>query len=614
MQVSSMPDLLTPKQRDSSDGVSQSSGSLARAGVIDCLKAEPQPPRPLRIGLMIDSTIQPRWRCKIIDGILSSSFATIAVVIKNDRAERDEETWVQKLSRAVSGRQQLLYKLYTRLDDAIFRSEPDAFKTEDIQTRLSGCPLLRIKPLEKGFSDYFSDQEVEAIREYQLDVALRFGFRILRGDALRIAKYGIWSYHHGDNNSYRGGPPGFWEVMEGNPATGAILQILTEELDNGKVIYRSVAPTDKRSVRRNKNNYYWQATEFVTRKLRDVYHLGSQAVEDDPSRGSWQPYSSRLYKAPSNWEMVKCLGALAKRYVAFKKSRWLSREQWFVAYKLNRDQSSIDNTYYRFKKLIPPKDRFWADPFPIKDGNKYYVFIEEYVYSARKGHISVLELDHKGIIGGPRKVLEAEHHLSYPFVFSWNGNRYMIPESSASGKVELYRCISFPDQWVREKVLLDGVYAVDTTIHQVNDLWWMFTAIKLAGTLNVFELHLFYADTPLGPWHGHLRNPVKTDIRSLRPAGTLFCRNGALYRPAQDCSDLYGHAISVNRITRLDKENFEEQEVSRIWPKWAKNLERTHTINSAEGLTVIDGLMLRHKLALDGPRRGWNKQTNREDA
>ena len=246
--------------------------------------------------------------------------------------------------------------------------------------------------------------------------------------------------------------------MGGNPGTGAILQILTEELDNGKVIYRSIAPTDNCSVRRNKNNYYGQATEFDSRKLRHLQQLGPQAIHDDPAEPEWKPYSRQLYKAPSNWEMAKCLGALAKRYLAFKKSRWLSREQWILAYKLNSDPTAVDDTYYKFKQLIPPKDRFWADPFPVKDNDKYYIFVEEYIYKTRKGHISVLEVDKKGISDGPRKVLESEHHLSYPFVFSWNGNRYMIPESAAARSIRrLYRCISFPDEWMREKVLMEGV-------------------------------------------------------------------------------------------------------------------------------------------------------------
>ena len=106
---------------------------------------------------------------------------------------------------------------------------------------------------------------------FDLDVALCFGFRILKGDALKIARHGVWSFHHGDNLVNRGGPAGFWEVMDGIPVTGSVLQILTEDLDNGRVIYRSWSPTsDRFSVKANRNNLYWKSSAFVIRKLKDL--------------------------------------------------------------------------------------------------------------------------------------------------------------------------------------------------------------------------------------------------------------------------------------------------------------------------------------------------------
>jgi hypothetical protein len=69
-----------------------------------------------------------------------------------------------------------------------------------------------------------------------------------------------------------------------------------------------------------------------------------------------------------------------------------------------------------------------------------------------------------------------------------------------------------------------------------------------------------------------------------------------LYRPAQDSSRHYGYAISINRIARLDRDQFAEEEVSKILPRWKKNVIATHTLNSADELTVIDCLVRRSKL------------------
>ena len=62
------------------------------------------------------------------------------------------------------------------------------------------------------------------------------------------------------------------------------------------------------------------------------------------------------------------------------------------------------------------------------------------------------------------------------------------------------------------------------------------------------HLYIFYADELLGPWRPHSKNPVKIDVRSAGPAGPFFWYEGALYRPTQDCSRLYGGCINITRI------------------------------------------------------------------
>jgi hypothetical protein len=121
----------------------------------------------------------------------------------------------------------------------------------------------------------------------------------------------------------------------------------------------------------------------------------------------------------------------------------------------------------------------------------------------------------------------------------------------------------------------------------------MFVAI--ADTDSSDELHLYYSSTPLGPWKPHKQNPVKSDVRNSRPAGRLFYWNGELCRPAQDSSQRYGYAMTINRILRLTPDEFVEQEISKILPQWRRDLRGTHTLNICEDLTVIDCLVHRRR-------------------
>jgi len=544
---------------------------------------------PLRIGLLLDSFVQRKWIHQIISEIRSSGFAEISVVIKNEASVEQQPTG--RLKSYWRNRNYLLYALYGKIDERRVKVSPDAFEPTDIQPLLADCPVVNVAPVMKKYSDWFPEEAIQQIREFDLDVALCFGFRILKGEALNIARHGVWSFHHGDNLVNRGGPAGFWEVMDGVPVTGSVLQILTEDLDNGRVIYRSWSPTaDRFSVKANRNNLYWKSAAFVIRKLKE---LADGVAIYPPENQFYRPYSNRLFRMPTNREMAPRLSRMVTKYAASKVEAALNSDQWALAYRFRSGPSDSNNTLYRFKNLVPPKDRFWADPFAIKSGENYYVFIEEYPYQTAKGHISVIELDRKGVVSGPRKVLERDYHLSYPFVFMWNGEYYMVPESAANKTVELYRAKTFPFVWELEKVLMTDVRAKDATLAEIDGTWWMFVSISEQSIPD--ELYLFSALSPLGPWTPHKRNPVKSDVRGSRPAGALFEWNGEVYRPAQDSSGRYGYAISINRVTQLDHEGFREEQVSSILPNWSKDLLATHTISIAGDLTVVDCLLKRSR-------------------
>ena len=568
---------------------------------------------PLRVGLLVDSFVQRKWICKIVEDIRASGIAEIVVVIKN--AAQSPASAQSRLKSYWRNRKYLLYTLYEKVDNRRVKLSPDAFAPTDLKPLIEGIPVLEVLPEMKAYSDWFPAADIERIREFDLDVALSFGFRILKGDVLKIARHGIWSYHHGDNSVNRGGPAGFWEVMDGVPVTGSVLQVLTEDLDNGPVIYRSLSPTaDKFSVRANRNNLYWKSSAFVLRKLRDL----AQGVSvHEPDNHVFRPYSNRLFRMPTNSEMLPRLTRLATKRAVGKVQGLFSGEQWQLAYRFKSGPCDANNTFYRYKQLVPPQDRFWADPCAVRvstggpeserheggdfkervhgaENIRYYVFIEEYLNSTGKGHIAVLELDRKkGVVSGPTTVLERDYHLSYPFVFEWNNSYYMVPESAANKTVELYRSTSFPFAWQLEKVLLENVRAKDATLAEIDGHWWMFVSIAEHAIPD--ELYLFHSDSPLGPWTPHPRNPVKSDVRGSRPAGPLFNWHNELYRPAQNSSGRYGYGMSLNKITRLDTEAFKEEEVSTILPHWNKNLLGTHTISIAGDLTVIDCLVKRSK-------------------
>ncbi|MFW9880029.1 MAG: hypothetical protein ACFFG0_43700 [Candidatus Thorarchaeota archaeon] len=112
---------------------------------------------------------------------------------------------------------------------------------------------------------------------------------------------------------------------------------------------------------------------------------------------------------------------------------------------------------------------------------------------------------------------------------------------------------------------MEDTAGIDPTIFRYNGKWWvLYTDADLDNKNNLCDCH---APDFFGPWKKHVLNPLKIDIRSSRPAGTPFIHNGNLYRPAQDCSRIYGGRIIINRINRLSETEFDEEAISVVEPQ-----------------------------------------------
>ncbi|MCJ2065601.1 formyl transferase [Methylobacterium sp. J-088] len=233
--------------------------------------------------------------------------------------------------------------------------------------------------------------------------------------------------------------------------------------------------------------------------------------------------------------------------------------------------------------------RFYADPFAIARNGAVTLFVEEFDYRRGKGVISAVDFEVDGPRGRPEPVLELETHLSYPFVFEADGQVWMIPESHASGTIDLYRATAFPRGWVHEAVLVDGVVASDATLLHHGGRWWLFATVRAGGGSYSDTLHLWHAPHFRGPWTPHRRNPVLIDVGSARAAGPVVARGGALIRPVQDCRGGYGAALGLARILRLDEEGYAQRVETRLGPGAAWPGSRLHMLSAAGGLEFIDG-------------------------
>ncbi|XAR52300.1 N-acetylglucosaminyl-proteoglycan 4-beta-glucuronosyltransferase [Bertholletia excelsa] len=245
---------------------------------------------------------------------------------------------------------------------------------------------------------------------------------------------------------------------------------------------------------------------------------------------------------------------------------------------------------------------FVADPFLYAQGDILYLFFETKNSITMQGDIGVARSTDKGATWQHMGIaLDEDWHLSYPYVFDYNGQIYMMPEGSAKGDLRLYRAVDFPLKWTLEKSIIEKPL-VDSFIINHDGKYWLFGSDhSRIGTIKNGQLEIWYSSSPLGPWKPHKKNPIHNTKKSMgaRNGGRPFIYNGNLYRVGQDCGETYGRRVHIFNVEVLNEDEYREVEVPLSLPEPNKgrnawNGARYHhldiqQISSSEWIGIMDG-------------------------
>ena len=528
----------------------------------------------IRIILLLDSYTIQAWQFELVKSLKECGVGQIVACVINQNP------------KASGAKSPFLYRLYRGLDRKLFLKSPDAFARKNLlEIENWDVPTLEIAPIQKKYSDFFPAEAIAKIKSYHPDVIIRLGFRILRGEILNAAPLGVWSFHHGDNQFYKGGPPAFWEVMLKKETTGVILQRLSEKLDDGQILYKSFFQTDPLSVQRNANAIFWNSSFMIASVIRQIETMGLEKWAESLAILQHQENTKiPLLSPPGTWAMAQSWVKLWARNLRRKLVEQAKKPYWELLVAENGEDSLSYPSQIVFQPIPPPKEKlskgsFWADPFPIKKGGKTWVFFEAFDGKSQKGKIAVAEWN-GSLLSDPQTILEEDWHLSYPFIWEENNETYLIPESGAAGNTFIYQAVEFPFRWRKIGLLLEGE-AYDPTVMKVDNQYWLFVNQRPHAGASAFEeLYAYHSPSLINPtWTGHALNPIVSDVRSARPAGRIFQRNGKWYRPAQDSGLRYGHRIKIQEILKLTPTEYAEKTTAIIAPDASKEILGTHTFN-----------------------------------
>ena len=471
-----------------------------------------------------------------------------------------------------------------------FCLRPDAQRTVPAASVFDHVPVRVCRITMSGENIvHFHDTDISAIAQYDLDFMVHFGDSGVGGKILEAARFGVWAFDYGDREETLAGPPAFWEIFRGNPATGGTLRRLTGAESAGVVLKQGFLKTIHYSYSRNLSTLLFECALWPAQVCTDILNDNADYLEAPPVR-----HKAPGYSLPSNRQMILFFAKILRNLLAEMRNTFFRHGLWNIGIVHAPIHVFLEPRVHHHVEYLhsAPADRFLADPFGIVRDGRLNILCEGFDYHTYRGIISSIEFDATSgaekMPVQPQTALDLPAHASYPYLFEHQGEVYCVPETARMREVSLYRALEFPKRWVKVAVLLPDVAGVDATLFQYDGLWWLTCTDK--NQWAQAKLFIWYAPDLYGPWQPHAANPVKTDVRSARPAGTPFLYQGRLYRPAQDCSRTYGGAIIIHEVTHLSTRKFSEKPVAVVNPDPAGPYpDGTHTLSAVGHVTLVDG-------------------------
>jgi len=258
--------------------------------------------KKLKVGIIVDDINQPYLVYDLYQKSLESNYYSIECLIIQKTNNLKNKNLLNKLIDFLKS------KGLFRLIDRIIFEFIDQIETQILKKKKKFKDFFLKHPISKfevkkiyvnpdisksGLYYFYKNEDLNQIKNLNLDLLIRGGSGILQGDILNLCPLGIISFHHGDNDFYRGGPPGFWEVYNREPSTGFVIQRLNEVLDGGDIIFKGHVATSF-FYKLNVCKLFLKSSIFLHKTLENLSKNNTN-LEFYKKK----TYKSKIYKIPT---------------------------------------------------------------------------------------------------------------------------------------------------------------------------------------------------------------------------------------------------------------------------------------------------------------------------
>jgi methionyl-tRNA formyltransferase len=91
-------------------------------------------------------------------------------------------------------------------------------------------------------TNYHHPESIELMKAYNADLGVIYGTNIIKESVFKIPRLGSINLHQGLAPYYRGGPPIFWELYNGETQVGLTVHFVASKVDTGDIILQETVP------------------------------------------------------------------------------------------------------------------------------------------------------------------------------------------------------------------------------------------------------------------------------------------------------------------------------------------------------------------------------------
>ena len=534
----------------------------------------------MKLGVIVNKEIHQLLECEleVIKYLINySRHDIILFTIKT----KDKQIGINSLAARILQKQfSIEKKRFVKSDINLIKNElTDYFKNTSI--------IQVYSSIKDGYYE-FNKTDINKIKNKKLGLILKLGRNRLKGEVIKATKHGVWFLDYFNKYSNVILPIGFWEIIMNKPVVKISLIKLSENIHQGKIIDQAYFNYHAWSAILTNNLIIKSNVSLLLKNLNELEQNGGNILTVT-DKSEYNQIQSSLALSHSLKYISKFYKFYFKGYL--KKIRPKSYESPKLWTLFIGSGNFLDQNLSKLKPIVVPKGEFWADPFLIKYKEEYYTFFENYSFKDKKGKISCGRINGNKIVD-VIDVLDLDYHLSYPFIFEENGEIFMMPEASSNKRLEIYKCINFPDKWELFSTAFEGENVADAFFYddEKKQKWLFLNKPTLPNSCKTSNLFVYKVDSlKLNQIIPHRQNPVLIDSCVSRNGGSIFSFNNKIFRPSQrNTHGTYGGNLNINEIEKLTINEYVEKTIQIVEPNFYKGLKAMHHLHQVEDLFIFD--------------------------